>query len=109
MKKSQPNKLRLFYDVFLLILMILTIVLVLSMVFSPVHTSFDKAKSFMSFTTALFILLEILSFYYIYSLVSMFSSKDFWVDRMSWAILTSAIIPGISPLLFYLLVFRKKL
>jgi hypothetical protein len=63
----------------------------------------------MGFSAIGFIVLWIASFYFLYSLLKVTPISDAPLLNLSWLILTSAIIPGISPLLFYLLVFRKHL
>jgi hypothetical protein len=98
-----------FYDIYLLILIVLTIVFCIFIFSGPALTSTDKAKSFMSLSMVGFIVLWIASFHFLYSLLKITPIADFPLWNLSWLILTSAIIPGISPLLFYLLVFRKHL
>lgn len=108
MKKTpQPNKTRRFYDIYLIILVVITLIYFIFIFSGSAETSFDKAKSFTMFSTAGFIILAIASFHFIYSLMVKASGGD--MGWLGYLILTSAIIIGISPMLFYLFVFRKLL
>jgi hypothetical protein len=98
-----------FYDIYLFILIILTIVFCIILFTGSTDVSSYKAKFMALFGLIGFIVLWISSFYFLYSLLKATPIDDIPLSNLSWAILTSAIIPGISPLLFYLLVFRKKL
>lgn len=107
MKNKQSKETRKFYDRYLVILLVLTIAYCIFVFFTSGGTSFERGESFMIISVIGYILLTIASFHFIYTLMVKIAGGD--MGYLGYAILTSAIIPGISPLLFYVFVFRKFL
>jgi hypothetical protein len=103
------KKIRLFYDIATVILVVLAVIALITVFSGPVQTSFEEAESMLLTTMLWFTIFYAYSGLYSISLIVLVAMKEEKVLTSIVMTLGCLVLPGILPLFYYLSSLRKKL